>query len=280
MNEAYQFSESEPLLRLAAFGVIFLVMAITELLAPRLERPELAGAYKSRRWITNIAIVLISSLALRLVFPLAAVGTAIWAQSHGYGLFPLLGLPGWFSGILAFIILDFAVWLEHLVSHKWPLLWRIHRMHHADTGVDLTTALRFHPLEIVLSMVWKAAVVVAMGAPAAAVLVFEIVLNGAAMFNHANIRLPKPVDRILRRLIVTPDMHRIHHSTDRRETDSNYGFNLSIWDRMFATYTRDPRRGDTDIEIGLSEWRGREASQLGWSLALPFHNSKRDQPAE
>ncbi|MAZ83452.1 MAG: fatty acid hydroxylase [Hoeflea sp.] len=280
MNEAYQFSESEPLLRLAAFGVIFLVMAITELLAPRLERPELAGAYKSRRWITNIAIVLISSLALRLVFPLAAVGTAIWAQSHGYGLFPLLGLPVWVSGILAFIILDFAVWLEHLVSHKWPLLWRIHRMHHADTGVDLTTALRFHPLEIVLSMVWKAAVVVAMGAPAAAVLVFEIVLNGAAMFNHANIRLPKPVDRILRRLIVTPDMHRIHHSTDRRETDSNYGFNLSIWDRMFATYTRDPRRGDTDIEIGLSEWRGREASQLGWSLALPFHNSKRDQPAE
>mgnify|MGYP001220835950 FL=1 len=280
MNEAYQFSESEPLLRLGAFGVIFLVMAITELLAPRLERPELAGAYKSRRWITNIAIVLISSLALRLVFPLAAVGTAIWAQSHGYGLFPLLGLPVWVSGILAFIILDFAVWLEHLVSHKWPLLWRIHRMHHADTGVDLTTALRFHPLEIVLSMVWKAAVVVAMGAPAAAVLVFEIVLNGAAMFNHANIRLPKPVDRILRRLIVTPDMHRIHHSTDRRETDSNYGFNLSIWDRMFATYTRDPRRGDTDIEIGLSEWRGREASQLGWSLALPFHNSKRDQPAE
>lgn len=280
MNEAYQFSESEPLLRLAAFGVIFLVMAITELLAPRLERPELAGAYKSRRWITNIAIVLISSLALRLVFPLAAVGTAIWAQSHGYGLFPLLGLPVWISGILAFIILDFAVWLEHLVSHKWPLLWRIHRMHHADTGVDLTTALRFHPLEIVLSMVWKAAVVVAMGAPAAAVLVFEIVLNGAAMFNHANIRLPKPIDRILRRLIVTPDMHRIHHSTDRRETDSNYGFNLSIWDRMFATYTRDPRRGDTDIEIGLSEWRGREASQLGWSLALPFRNSKRDQPAE
>ncbi|TDH38188.1 sterol desaturase family protein [Pseudohoeflea suaedae] len=272
MNEAYQFTESEPLLRLGAFGLIFLVMAITELVAPRLERPELAGAYKSRRWVTNIAIVLISSLALRLVFPLAAVGTAIWAQSKGYGLFPLLGLPIWLAGILAFIILDFAVWLEHLVSHKWPLLWRIHRMHHADTGVDLTTALRFHPLEIVLSMVWKAAIVVAMGAPAAAVLAFEIVLNGAAMFNHANIRLPKPVDRVLRRLIVTPDMHRIHHSTDPRETDSNYGFNLSVWDRLFATYTRDPRRGDTDIEIGLAEWRGRETSQLGWSLALPFRN--------
>lgn len=173
-------------------------------------------------------------------------------------------------GLLAFVILDFAVWLEHVVSHKWSWLWRIHRMHHADTGFDLTTALRFHPLEILLSMLWKAAVIVALGAPPVAVLVFEVVLNGAAMFNHANIRLPKAVDALLRLLIVTPDMHRIHHSTDRRETDSNYGFNLAIWDRLFSTYTEAPRRGATGIEIGLPQWRDGRTANLGWALALPF----------
>jgi sterol desaturase/sphingolipid hydroxylase (fatty acid hydroxylase superfamily) len=265
------FGLSEPVLRLLAFSTIFITLAVVELLAPRLERDEMRGALKSRRWMTNLAMVVLSSVALRILFPLAAVGTALWAHSKGLGLFPLLGLPVWVAGILAFIALDFAVWLEHVVSHKWPLLWRIHRMHHADTGFDLTTALRFHPLEIVLSMLWKAAVIIALGAPAIAVLVFEIVLNGAAMFNHANIKLPKPVDAMLRLIVVTPDMHRIHHSTDRRETDSNYGFNLAIWDRMFSTYTQTPRRGDTGIEIGLSQWRdGRKTAGLGWALALPF----------
>lgn len=269
------FGLSEPLIRLLAFSTVFITLAAIELLAPRLERDEMRGALKTRRWVTNLAMVVLSSVALRIVFPLAAVGTALWAQSSGYGLFPLLGLPLWAAGILAFLILDFAVWLEHVVSHKWPWLWRIHRMHHADTGFDLTTALRFHPLEIVLSMIWKAAIIIALGAPPVAVLVFEIVLNGAAMFNHANIRLPKTADTLLRLLIVTPDMHRIHHSTDMRETDSNYGFNLAIWDRMFSTYTQSPRRGDTAIEIGLSEWRDGRTAQLGWALALPF-SSKPD----
>lgn len=264
------FGLSEPVIRLLAFSTIFIVLAVVELLAPRLERDEMRGAMKSRRWITNLAMVVLSSVALRVVFPLAAVGTAVWAQSSQLGLFPLLGLPLWLAGLLAFIVLDFAVWLEHVVSHKWPWLWRIHRMHHADTGFDLTTALRFHPLEIVLSMLWKAVIIVAMGAPPVAVLVFEIVLNGAAMFNHANIKLPKPVDRLLRVLIVTPDMHRTHHSTDPRETDSNYGFNLAIWDRLFSTYTETPRLGETGIEIGLKEWRDDRPSRLGWALALPF----------
>ncbi|MEM5471436.1 sterol desaturase family protein [Hoeflea sp. AS60] len=273
------FGLSEPVIRLLAFSSIFITLAAIELLAPRLERDEMRGALKSRRWVTNLAMVVLSSVALRIVFPLAAVGTALWAQSNGIGLFPQLGLPLWAIGILAFILLDFAVWLEHVVSHKWPWLWRIHRMHHADTGFDLTTALRFHPLEIVLSMVWKAAVIIALGAPPVAVLVFEIVLNGAAMFNHANIKLPKPVDAVLRLLIVTPDMHRIHHSTDPRETDSNYGFNLAIWDRMFSTYTHFPRRGDTGIEIGLSEWRdGRSTAGLGWALALPFRFAQKSRP--
>jgi len=273
------FGLSEPVIRLLAFSTIFITLAVIELLAPRLERGEMRGALKSRRWVTNLAMVVLSSVALRIVFPLAAVGTALWAQSQGIGLFPLLGLPLWLVAILAFVVLDFSVWLEHVVSHKWPWLWRIHRMHHADTGFDLTTALRFHPLEIVLSMVWKAAVIIALGAPPVAVLIFEIVLNGAAMFNHANIRLPKAVDAILRLLIVTPDMHRIHHSTDPRETDSNYGFNLAIWDRMFSTYTQTPRRGNTGIEIGLTEWRdGRATANLGWALAMPFRFAAKAKP--
>ena len=272
------FGLSEPVIRLLAFSTIFIALAAIELLAPRLERDEMRGALKSRRWMTNLAMVVLSSVALRIVFPLAAVGTALWAQANGYGLFPLIGLPLWAAGILAFVVLDFAVWLEHVVSHKWQWLWRIHRMHHADTGFDLTTALRFHPLEIVLSMFWKAAVIIALGVPPVAVLVFEIVLNGAAMFNHANIRLPKAADAVLRLLIVTPDMHRIHHSTDPRETDSNYGFNLAIWDRLFSTYTETPRRGETGIEIGLSEWRDSRTASLGWALALPFRFPPKARP--
>jgi len=272
------FGLSEPVIRLLAFSTIFIALAAIELLAPRLEREEMRGALKSRRWMTNLAMVVLSSVALRIVFPLAAVGTALWAQANGYGLFPLIGLPLWAAGILAFVLLDFAVWLEHVVSHKWQWLWRIHRMHHADTGFDLTTALRFHPLEIVLSMFWKAAVIIALGVPPVAVLVFEIVLNGAAMFNHANIKLPKAVDAVLRLIIVTPDMHRIHHSTDPRETDSNYGFNLAIWDRIFSTYTETPRRGETGIEIGLSEWRDSRTASLGWALALPFRFPPKARP--
>lgn len=274
------FGLSEPVIRLLAFSTFFITLAAIELAAPRLERDEMRGAFKSRRWATNLAMVVLSSVALRIVFPLAAVGTALWAQSKGLGLFPMLGLPAWAAGVLAFIVLDFAVWLEHVVSHKWPLLWRIHRMHHADTGFDLTTALRFHPLEIVLSMIWKAAVIIALGAPPVAVLVFEIVLNGAAMFNHANIKLAKPVDAVLRLVIVTPDMHRIHHSTDPRETDSNYGFNLAIWDRLFSTYTQAPRLGDTGIELGLADWRDSRTAGLVWALALPFRYPPKPRQAQ
>lgn len=268
------FGMSEPAVRLAAFGSIFVALAILELAAPRLERAELAGALKSRRWATNLTMVVLSSVALRIIFPLAAVGSALWASTHGYGLFPLLGVPAWLAGVIGFVLLDFAVWLEHVASHKFPWLWRIHRMHHSDPGVDLTTALRFHPLEIVLSMFWKATVIVALGVPAAAVLAFEIVLNGAAMFNHANLKLPRRADRMLRRLIVTPDMHRIHHSIDRRETDSNYGFNFAIWDRLFATYTEEPARGAEQIEIGLDGCRDPRAFGLVGSLILPFRRHR------
>ncbi|MBO6717656.1 MAG: sterol desaturase family protein [Rhizobiaceae bacterium] len=261
---------TELFVRLAAFAGVFLAMAAYELWSPRLERPEMLGALKSRRWVTNLSIVVISSAVLRVIFPAAAVGAALWAETNGYGLFPAIGLNPVVAGVIAFIVLDFAVWLEHVVSHKWPILWRIHRMHHADTGFDVTTGLRFHPLEIVLSMLWKAAIVVALGAPVVAVLVFEIVLNGTSMFNHSNANLPRPLDRVLRRVLVTPDMHRVHHSTIRRETDSNYGFNFPFWDRLFGTYNDQPAKGHDGMDIGLEYWRGDTSSGLLWSLLVPF----------
>jgi len=261
---------SEATVRLGAFVAIFAAMALYELWSPRLEREEMRGALKSRRWRTNLAIVVLSSICLRIVFPAAAVGTALYAEAQGYGLLRVIGVDPVIAGLIAFIILDFAVWLEHVVSHKWPLLWRIHRMHHSDQGFDLTTALRFHPLEIVLSMLWKAVIIIALGAPAVAVLIFEIVLNGMAMFNHANARLPLRLDRILRTVIVTPDMHRVHHSVVRRETNSNYGFNFSFWDRLFATYIEQPEAGHDKMRIGLQDYDGPKTSRLGWALILPF----------
>lgn len=264
------FGYSEPTIRLASFGAIFLILALYEIWSPRLERDEFRGALKSKRWLTNLSILVLSSLALRIIFPLAAVGTAIWANGRGLGIFPWLGVSPLAAGIISFFLLDFAIWLEHVASHKVPIFWRIHRMHHADTGFDVTTALRFHPLEIVLSMLWKALIVILLGVPPLAVLVFEIVLNGASMFNHANINLPQRLDRVLRQVIVTPDMHRVHHSIERHETDSNYGFNFAFWDRLFGTYNDQPERGHQGIEIGLAEWRDSKTANLLWALLLPF----------
>ncbi|WP_084650460.1 sterol desaturase family protein [Stappia stellulata] len=241
-------------------------MAAFELVLPR--RDLTLG--RGRRWLTNLAIVATDTAVLRIVFPMAAVGIALWASENGIGLFPWLELSFWLAALLGFVLLDFAVWAEHWASHKIPLLWRIHKMHHVDRDIDVTTALRFHPLEILISMAWKAAVVVAFGIPVVAVLVFEVVLNGAAMFNHANVKLPGWLDRGLRLLVVTPDMHRVHHSVIRRETDSNYGFNLSIWDRLFRTYVDQPRDGHAGMTIGLAEYQTPEPAGYLWSLALPF----------
>lgn len=266
------FVYSEAAIRLAVFVGIFAAMAAYELWSPRLERPEMAGALKSRRWLANLSMVLISSAVLRIVFPAAAVGAALWAEGRGLGLFNGSSVPPLVAGMVSFVILDFAVWLEHVASHKIPLLWRIHRMHHADNGFDVTTGLRFHPFEIVLSMAWKAAIVVALGAPVVSVLVFEIVLNGTSMFNHSNVAIPARIDRVLRRVLVTPDMHRVHHSTIRRETDSNYGFNFPFWDRLFGTYRRQPELGHAGMEIGLPQYRGATTARLVWMLLLPFRS--------
>ncbi len=272
-----QLPFSEATIRLAAFLGIFVTMAGLELVQPRRIPNRLKGA----RWMTNLAMVALSSVVMRVLFKFvvtfAAVGSAIWAEQNDFGLLRTFGLPLWLAGLAGFVLLDFAVWLEHVASHKIPILWRIHRMHHSDVDFDVTTALRFHPLEIILSMAWKSAIVALFGVPVLAVLIFEIVLNGAAMFNHSNWKIPTRIDRILRLIVVTPDMHRIHHSVRVRETDSNYGFNFPFWDRIFRTYTQDPQDGHQGMTIGLYEYRSDEPTGLVWSLLLPFRKNEARQ---
>ncbi|MGB8812253.1 MAG: sterol desaturase family protein [Paracoccaceae bacterium] len=260
--------EHETLIRLGVFGGLFVLFAVIEALAPRRARvqPRLG------RWITNWAIVLLDSVALRvlaLALPLLAVGAALDAGRMGWGLLNLLDLPGWIEFAAAILIFDFAIWAQHLITHKVPAFWRFHRMHHADRDMDVTTAIRFHPVEIAASMVLKIGLVYLIGPTAWAILVFEVLLNGTAMFNHANIRLPLWLDRTVRLVLVTPDMHRVHHSVHRHEHDSNYGFALSIWDRLFGTYVPQPQAGHDAMTVGL-EWQDDAPSRLGWSLALPF----------
>lgn len=259
-------SEQESTVRLIAFALLFVVFALSEAVKPRRK----LTVSKTNRWFTNLTIVVLDSLIVRLIFPAAAVGVAFWASANGIGVFNLINAPFWIAVIVSFVVLDFAVWLSHVLSHKIPLFWRFHRMHHADRDIDVTTAIRFHPIEIVLSMIWKAAWVLVLGAPAAAVIIFETVLNGTAMFNHSNTRLSPIMDQILRSFVVTPDMHRVHHSTNSDETDSNYGFNLPWWDKLFGTYVDQPALGHEKMQIGLSEWQDDRPTRLGWSLGVPF----------
>ena len=260
--------ENEAVIRLAVFLTLFAVLAALEALAPRRVRRQ----QRASRWVTNWGITLLNTLTLRALafaLPLLAVGAALDASAQGWGLFNALDWPLWIEVILVVLILDFAIWLQHLVTHKVPVLWRLHRVHHADVDMDVTTAIRFHPVEIALSMLLKIGLVYLLGPAAIAVVIFEILLNGTAMFNHSNLRLPLWLDAGLRRVLVTPDMHRVHHSVHRSEHDSNYGFSLSIWDRLFGTYIAQPAKGHDDMTVGL-EWQDDRPSRLGWSLALPF----------
>lgn len=256
----------EMILRIGAFFSVFAVMALLEVFMPR--RPLSRSKWK--RWSTNLGIVVLNTALLRVTFPLLAVGFAIMAQMRGWGLLNLTDEPAWLEFLVAVVALDLAIYLQHVAAHKIPILWRLHQVHHADPDIDLTTGARFHPIEIMLSMVYKIAVVVAIGAPPWAVIAFEIILNALAMFNHANFALPLKVDAVVRRLFVTPDFHRVHHSTIRRETDSNYGFNLSIWDRLFRTYTPQPEKGHDDMDIGLNAYRDEAPTTLLWCLKKPF----------
>ena len=256
--------EHEGIIRLSVFAGLFALLALWEWRAPKWR----LQTSKPRRWGTNWAISVLDAAMVRLVFGAAAVGAALDAANRGWGLFNGLDWPLWLEVAIVFVILDLAIWLQHLITHKVPLLWRLHRVHHVDRDFDVTTAIRFHPVEIAFSMTLKIGLVYALGAPALAVILFEIVLNGASMFNHANIRLPARLERGLRWFIVTPDMHRIHHSTDRDEHDSNYGFNLSVWDRIFGTYRAKPK-GD-GVQIGLEPWQDERPTRLLWSLGFPF----------
>ena len=251
-------------LRLTAFLTIFACMAVAQAVAPR---RSLRFGY--HRWPANLGIIVIDILIVRLLFPVGAVGAALWAETNGVGLLHQVELSATAEIVIAVILLDLIIYTQHLIFHAVPLLWRLHSVHHADRDIDVTTGLRFHPIEIVLSRLIKLSFVIALGAPATAVLIFEIMLNGMAMFNHANLRLPLALDRILRLVIVTPDMHCAHHSILREEHDSNYGFNLSIWDRIFRTYTAQPKGGHDGMTVGL-QWQDDRPSKLGWSPMLPF----------
>jgi sterol desaturase/sphingolipid hydroxylase (fatty acid hydroxylase superfamily) len=257
---------TEATIRLAAFAGIFLAMTLWELLAPR--RPWAVG--RVARWPSNLAILVVDTLAVRLLIPTAAFGVALIAASRGFGLFHVLGWPAWLAGVVGFVVLDLVIYGQHVVFHHVPWLWRLHRMHHADLDVDVTTGGRFHPIEILISMTIKIATVALLGIPAAAVVAFEIALNATSVFNHANAALPRRLDRVVRLVVVTPDMHRIHHSVVRRETDSNFGFNLPWWDRMFGTYRAEPAAGHDAMTIGLPIFRDRGELRVDRLLTQPF----------
>jgi sterol desaturase/sphingolipid hydroxylase (fatty acid hydroxylase superfamily) len=254
------------LVRLSAFAGVFAGMALWELLAPR--RQE--RIKRLRRWPGNVGIVVLDTLLVRVVFPTAAVGVALVAEAQGWGLFHALGAPAWFAVPASVILLDLAIYLQHVLFHAVPMLWRLHRMHHADLAFDVTTGVRFHPFEILLSMVIKLGVVAAVGAPAVAVLLFEVLLNATSMFNHGNVRVPASLDRVLRWMVVTPEMHRVHHSILPRETNSNFGFNLPWWDRLFGTYRAQPSAGHEAMTIGIEQFREPRELGLDRMLLQPF----------
>ena len=259
--------QNEMAIRLTAFFGVLAVVAVAELAAPR----RRLTVSKLRRWLSNLGIVFLNSALVRLLLPATAAGFALFAAQRGWGVFNVLEAPAWVDIVASVVILDFAIYLQHVMFHAVPALWRLHRMHHADLDFDVTTGARFHPIEILLSMLIKFAVIAVIGAPVAAVIIFEVLLNATAMFNHGNFRLPVGLDRMLRLFVVTPDMHRVHHSIEDHETNSNFGFNLPWWDRLFGTYKDQPDAGHEAMTIGIRDYRQPKlASDLPGMLILPF----------
>ncbi len=271
MNEYMVMHEA--VIRLLAFVGIFAVMALWEVLAPRRART----VSRRERWPNNLALVALNTLVLRFILPTSAVSLALLVEARHGGLLPLLTLPSWLIFGLALVLLDLAIYLQHVLFHAVPVLWRLHRMHHADVDVDVTNGLRFHSLEIVLSMGIKFALIAALGPPAAAVVLFELLLNALAVFNHANIRIPERMDRCMRWFVVTPDMHRIHHSWHIAEHTKNFGFNLACWDRLFGTYLAQPRDGQNGMTLGLQTFREPEWRRLDRMLAQPLIERRVDR---
>lgn len=273
MDAINQFiAQNEPALRLEIFLCVLALMAALEAVLPRR-----AGQNRPNRWPTNLGLVLIDTGAVRAVawamplfLPVAAAEYAGAQPGGGWGLLPAVGIGGWAAFILGILILDLAIYAQHLIFHKVPVLWRLHRVHHTDMALDVTSGFRFHPVEILLSVAIKTALVVALGIPGAAVVVFEVILNATALFNHANLRLTPKLDAAIRLVLVTPDMHRVHHSVHRDETDSNFGFNVPWWDRLFGTYRAQPRAGHQDMQIGISEFRDADNLRLRSLLTQPL----------
>jgi sterol desaturase/sphingolipid hydroxylase (fatty acid hydroxylase superfamily) len=265
---------TEPQLRLIVFLGVLVAMALWELAAPK-RRQEIPRVI---RWTNNLGLVVIDTIVLRLSFPILAVGLAVIAQDRAWGLFNIIEAPGWVAVLVSIVILDLVIYLQHVMFHAVPALWRLHRMHHADLEFDVTTGLRFHPIEILLSMGIKLAMVMALGPPAVAVLIFEVLLNATAMFNHSNIRLPMLLDRFLRLIVVTPDMHRVHHSIIPEETNSNFGFNLPWWDRLLGTYKAQPKAGHEGMTIGIEQFRTGRDLWLDRMLVQPVKGSASGYP--
>jgi sterol desaturase/sphingolipid hydroxylase (fatty acid hydroxylase superfamily) len=274
--------QGEGLIRLAAFAAVFVAVALWELAAPRRR-----SLYPRRlRWSHNLGLLLVDVTIVRILAPGAVVGVALAAEARGWGLLNLLSLPAWLAFATGVVLLDLIIYFQHVMFHAVPTLWRLHRVHHADQDFDVTTGTRFHPIEILLSTAIKCAAVAAIGAPAVAVLAFEVLLNATAMFNHANASLPVAVDRWLRWLVVTPDMHRVHHSVSYDESSSNFGFNMPWWDRIFGTYRAQPRHGHGAMALGVDAFRSAEDLRLDQLLIQPFRNTpgqypiNRRQPAQ
>ncbi len=256
----------EPAVRLAAFLGVFLVMAGWELLAPR--RTLAVG--RAGRWPANLGVVVVATLLVRVLLPTGVVALAMVAEERGWGLLRLAGLPHWATVLLAIVLLDLVIYAQHVLFHGVPALWRLHRMHHADLDVDVTTGVRFHPVEILLSIGIKLGAVAILGAPLLGVLLFEILLNASSLFNHGNVRMPERLDRVARWLVVTPDMHRTHHSAVPSETNSNFGFNLPWWDRLFGTYRAAPAAGHEAMRLGLEQFRDPRDLRLDRMLLQPL----------
>jgi len=264
---------NEANVRLGFFCAVFGVMAIWELLSPR-RRQEIPRLF---RWSNNLALVVMDTIIIRFTFPILAVSAAVLVEDRSFGFFHLVNIPSVVVFILSMLLLDLIIYFQHRIFHNIPWFWRLHRMHHADLEFDVTTGIRFHPLEIVISMAIKLSAIAILGLPALAVLLFEIVLNATSLFNHSNLRLPAPVDRALRLFLVTPDMHRVHHSIRVRETNSNFGFNFPWWDKIFGTYQDQPVDGHEKMIIGLTLFREAECLRIDKMLLQPF-KSKQSQP--
>ena len=256
----------EGVIRLSIFFSLLLVIGIWEAVAPRRERTQSFVV----RWANNFAIVVLNTALLRVVFPTALVGFAVYFESIGWGILNTLSLPLWLEILLVLVVLDFVIYWQHVIFHQVPFLWRVHRMHHTDVDFDVSTGVRFHPIEILFSMIIKIVVVAPLGPAPLAVMLFEIILNGSSLFSHGNVRIPVKADRLIRFFLVTPDMHRVHHSADKIETDSNFGFCLSFWDRLFSPYRDQPEQTHTAMTLGLNDYRSKRWQNVWSLLRLPF----------